>query len=129
MSEADEDRIKAIGVWATNHNKGTQELIPRIGLKYIEDLLEYIEDMRLLEKQTEMSKVRDRIRKDLKKTIAAELMILEAKTKAEYAESLIFEKVEEEKKGFHDLIMTEEGAIPYLILIPLKYIFKSLWLR
>ena len=91
--ETDEAKIKAITEWVNNHSKVDRPL-PKIGMKYLNDLLEYIEDFRMLEKQAEIDKSRELIRKEYERKLK-----------------------------------TQKGIMPYLIKVPLSYIFRSLWLR
>lgn len=73
--ESDEKKILAIETWATNHSKWDKPM-PKIGLKYINDLLEYIEDFRMLEKQAEIETAREHVRKEQERRLKTQKGIM-----------------------------------------------------
>ena len=84
----DEKRILAIETWATPH-ASQKDTIPAIGLKYINDLLEYIEDMNFLKKQHSVQETTDRIRKNIRKELEEELNMFERRLDVEDFEAKI----------------------------------------
>ena len=60
--ETDKQKIKSIEIWVTNHEKASKPYLAT-ALKYLNDLLEHIEDFRMLEKQSEIEQSRELIRK------------------------------------------------------------------
>lgn len=129
MSESDKDRIKAISIWSSNHNKGSKELIPRIALTYLEDLLEYIEDMEYLVKQASTQEIRDRDKKIIRNELETELLLLEHRADADVAEEEIHKRVCDYKMKIQDSLYDEEHALLYLKVIPVKFILKAIFKR
>ena len=126
--ETDAAKIKAIDIWTTNHSKWDKPM-PKIGLKYLNDLLEYIEDMELQEKQHNIEVVTDRIRKQITKKLEKEMGMLERRADALRAEEEICRNVRKLKMEFQADLYKEEHAIDYLRMIPVKFILKSLFER
>ncbi len=126
--ETDKAKIKAIDIWTTNHSKWDKPL-PAIGLKYLNDLLEYIEDMELQEKQHNIEVVTDRIRKQITKELEKEMDMLESRKEVERVEEIIHREVDKLKMEFQASLYEEEHAIDYLMMIPVKFIIKSLYGR
>ena len=126
--ETDAAKIKAIDIWTTNHSKWDKPL-PKIGLKYLNDLLEYIEDMELQEKQHNIEVVTDRIRKQITKKLEKEMGMLERRADDQRIEEAIYSSIQDLKNEFQENLYTEEHAIDYLRVIPVKFIIKSLFER
>jgi len=130
--ETDEQKIKAITVWASNHSKVDRPL-PKIGMKYLNDLLEYIEDMKLLSEQSDMQVLSDRLTKKITKQLESELFMIKSRTEAGRVEEEIEQKSHslylEHKMEFQHNLYKEDNAILYLKVIPVKFILKSLFKR
>lgn len=126
--ETDAAKIKAIDIWTTNHSKWDKPM-PKIGLKYLNDLLEYIEDMELQEKQHNIEVVTDRIRKQITKKLEKEMGMLERRADDQRIEEAIYSSIQELKNEFQENLYEEEHAIDYLRMIPVKFIIKSLYGR
>ncbi|MCK5614049.1 hypothetical protein KAR91_69945 [Candidatus Pacearchaeota archaeon] len=129
MSESDKDRIKAISIWASNHNKGSKELIPKIALTYLEDLLEYIEDMEYLVKQATTQEIRDRDKSMIRKELDKELSMLKFRAEAVHIEAELNKRLQDHKMKFQGSLYEEENALDYLKVIPVRFILKSLFKR
>lgn len=130
--ETDEQKIKAITVWVDNHSKVDRPL-PKIGMKYLNDLLEYIEDMKLLSEQSDMQVLSDRLTKKITKQLESELFMIKSRTEAGRVEEEIEQKSHslylEHKMEFQHNLYKEDNAILYLKVIPVKFILKSLFKR
>ncbi len=126
--ETDAAKIKAIDIWTTNHSKWDKPM-PKIGLKYLNDLLEYIEDMELQEKQHNIEVVTDRIRKQITKKLEKEMGMLERRADDQRIEEAIYRSIQELKIEFQASLYEEEHATDYLRVIPVKFILKSLFGR
>ena len=126
--ETDAAKIKAIDIWTTNHSKWDKPL-PKIGLKYLNDLLEYIEDMDLQRKQFNIQTITDRIRTQVTKELETQMGMMEKRSEYLKTETDIFWKELKIKEEFQENLYEEEHAIDYLRMIPVKFIIKSLFGR